>query len=191
MGNKTNPTGLRLGYNRFWNYTTNEKFPAEGLIYETYLRDILLKNNYLPGRFYYHKTPHLLRISQNVTPLPNSTQPELKTLPIKLPDGVQLYWNMIEKPEHDAQTLAHYISHCIKKDINYMQKLQTSKKHNKDPKGIRLKVSGRIRGAEMAQTEKHIIGTVPLNQLDIPLDEGKAEALTKYGIIGIHATCYQ
>jgi small subunit ribosomal protein S3 len=105
----------------------------------------------------------------------------------KNPEDVFLNVTEVRKAEADAQLIAEGIANQLERRIAYrraMKKaIQQARKFG--VKGIKVRVSGRLGGAEIARTEKYAEGSVPLHTLRADIDYGFAEAKTTYGIIGI------
>ena len=72
-----------------------------------------------------------------------------------------------------------------------MYKRQVQSALRQSAKGVRIEVSGRLNGAEIARTEWYREGRVPLHTLRADIDYGTAEALTTYGIIGVKVWVYR
>jgi small subunit ribosomal protein S3 len=93
----------------------------------------------------------------------------------------------VRKAEADATLVAESIANQIERRVAYrraMKKaIQQAKKYG--VKGVKIRVSGRLAGAEIARSDKYSEGSIPLHTLRADIDYGLAEAKTTYGIIGI------
>ena len=197
MGQKVNPIGLRLGINRNWD---SRWFPGENLaanIGEDYkIRKFLKKELYYAGvsQILIERTAKKLRVTV-VAARPGiiigKKGADIEKLRIKLNKlvGKDVNVNIKEerKPQASAQLAAENVAMQLERRVAFrraMKKvIQGAQKSG--AKGIKISVSGRLGGAEMARTEWYLEGRVPLHTLRAKIDYGFAEAHTTYGIIGI------
>jgi small subunit ribosomal protein S3 len=91
------------------------------------------------------------------------------------------------KPDMDAQLVAESIAFQLEKRVNFRRTMKESvgRAQRAGAEGIKVRVSGRLNGAEIARTEQYREGRVPLHTLRAQIDYGTAEASTTYGIIGV------
>jgi len=197
MGQKVNPIGLRLGINRNWD---SRWFPGENLaanIGEDYkIRKFLKKELYYAGvsQILIERTAKKLRVTV-VAARPGiiigKKGADIEKLRTKLNKlvGKDVNINIKEerKPQASAQLAAENVAMQLERRVAFrraMKKvIQGAQKSG--AKGIKISVSGRLGGAEMARTEWYLEGRVPLHTLRAKIDYGFAEAHTTYGIIGI------
>ncbi len=197
MGQKVNPIGLRLGINRNWD---SRWFPGENLaanIGEDYkIRKFLKKELYYAGvsQILIERTAKKLRVTV-VAARPGiiigKKGADIEKLRVKLNKlvGKDVNVNIKEerKPQASAQLAAENVAMQLERRVAFrraMKKvIQGAQKSG--AKGIKISVSGRLGGAEMARTEWYLEGRVPLHTLRAKIDYGFAEAHTTYGIIGI------
>jgi len=197
MGQKVNPIGLRLGINRNWD---SRWFPGENLaanIGEDYkIRKFLKKELYYAGvsQILIERTAKKLRVTV-VAARPGiiigKKGADIEKLRAKLNKlvGKDVNINIKEerKPQASAQLAAENVAMQLERRVAFrraMKKvIQGAQKSG--AKGIKVSVSGRLGGAEMARTEWYLEGRVPLHTLRAKIDYGFAEAQTTYGIIGI------
>jgi len=198
MGQKVNPIGLRLGINRNWE---SRWFPAKGrtaeFIAEDYkIRKFLKKELYYAGvsNIIIERTVKKLRINL-VTARPGiiigkkgADIEKLKATLIKmLGKDVAINIKEEKRPQASGQLAAENVATQLERRTAFrraMKKvIQGALKSG--AKGIKVSVSGRLGGAEMARTEWYLEGRVPLHTLRAKIDYGFAEAHTTYGIIGI------
>ncbi len=197
MGQKVNPIGLRLGINRNWD---SRWFPGENLaanIGEDYkIRKFLKKELYYAGvsQILIERTAKKLRVTV-VAARPGiiigKKGADIEKLRAKLNKlvGKDVNINIKEerKPQASAQLAAENVAMQLERRVAFrraMKKvIQGAQKSG--AKGIKVSVSGRLGGAEMARTEWYLEGRVPLHTLRAKIDYGFAEAHTTYGIIGI------
>ncbi len=197
MGQKVNPIGLRLGINRNWE---SRWFPGNNVptaIYEDYkIRKYLKKELYYAGvsDILIERTAKKVRVTV-VAARPGiiigkkgADIEKLKVALSKLVDK-ELAINIkeVKKPQVSSQLAAENVAMQLERRVAFrraMKKvMQAAMKSG--AKGIKVKVSGRLGGAEMAREEWYMEGRVPLHTLRAKIDYGFAEALTTYGIIGI------
>lgn len=198
MGQKVNPIGLRLGINRNWE---SRWFPAKGRAVDFIAEDHKIRQ-YLKKELFYagvsniiiERTAKKLRVSI-VTARPGiiigkkgSDIENLKnTLTKMLGKDVALNIKEEKRPQASAQLAAENVATQLERRVAFrraMKKvIQGALKSG--AKGIKVSVSGRLGGAEMARTEWYLEGRVPLHTLRAKIDYGFAEAHTTYGIIGI------
>ncbi|MBD3789498.1 MAG: 30S ribosomal protein S3 [Campylobacterales bacterium] len=198
MGQKVNPIGLRLGINRNWE---SRWFPAKGRASEFIAEDYKIRK-YLKKELFYagvsniiiERTAKKLRVSI-VTARPGiiigkkgADIEKLKTtLSNMLSKEVALNIKEEKRPQASAQLAAENVATQLERRVAFrraMKKvIQGALKSG--AKGIKISVSGRLGGAEMARTEWYLEGRVPLHTLRAKIDYGFAEAHTTYGIIGV------
>jgi small subunit ribosomal protein S3 len=197
MGQKVNPVGLRLGYIRGWesNWYGGKNF-AEKLVEDEKIRKYVSAR--IPkgaiSRVVIERT--LKRITLTIhTARPgvvigkggnevDKIKEELKKLTGK---DVQINIYEIKRPELDAKLVGEAIAQQIEARISYRramkQAIQAASRVG--AQGIKVKISGRLAGAEMARTEMYKEGRIPLHTLRADIDYAISEALTVYGKIGI------
>ncbi len=197
MGQKVNPIGLRLGINRNWD---SRWFPGENLaanIGEDHkIRKFLKKELYYAGvsQILIERTAKKLRVTV-VAARPGiiigKKGADIEKLRVKLNKlvGKDVNVNIKEerKPQASAQLAAENVAMQLERRVAFRRAtkkvIQGAQKSG--AKGIKVSVSGRLGGAEMARTEWYLEGRVPLHTLRAKIDYGFAEAHTTYGIIGI------
>ena len=93
----------------------------------------------------------------------------------------------VKKPDLDAQILAEGVAQQLEKRVMFRRAMKRTVQSalRQSAKGVRVEVSGRLNGAEIARTEWYREGRVPLHTLRADIDYATAEALTTYGIIGV------
>ena len=99
----------------------------------------------------------------------------------------------VYKPELDAQLVAESVALQLEKRIAFRRAVRKAVDSavRFGCKGIKVRVSGRLNGAEIARSEWHLQGRLPLQTLRADIDYGFAEAHTTYGIIGVKAWIYK
>jgi small subunit ribosomal protein S3 len=93
----------------------------------------------------------------------------------------------VKKPDLDATILAEGVAQQLERRVMFRRAMKRTVQSalRQSAKGVRIEVSGRLNGAEIARTEWYREGRVPLHTLRADIDYGTAEALTTYGIIGV------
>lgn len=203
MGQKVNPIGLRLQINRTW----DSRWFAD----RNYA-DLLIKD--LEAKKFIHTTLKPAGISQvkieraakNVTVTIYAGRPGMiigkkgsdieklrNTLSQKMGSPVALNIVEIRKPEVDAQLVAEGVCQQLERRISFRRAMKRAVQNSlrMNALGIRINVSGRLGGADIARTEWYREGRVPLHTLRADIDYGFAEALTTYGIIGVKVWLYK
>ena len=198
MGQKVNPIGLRLGINRNWE---SRWFPAKdrapSFIAEDYkIRKLLKKELYFAGvsNIIIERTVKKLRVTI-VTARPGivigkkgadieKLKAKLQTL---LNKSVAINIKEEKRPLANAQLVAESVAQQIERRVAFRRAMKKAIQGalKQGAKGIKVSVSGRLAGAEMARTEWYLEGRVPLHTLRAKIDYGFAEALTTYGNIGV------
>jgi len=202
LGQKANPIGLRLGINRGWDSTWfDEKHYADRLKEDIILRRYILKK---------YKTASVSRVqiartSTKVNITVNTARPgliigksgsEVDSLKKELNKlvGHEVSVNVFEikRPALVASLVGENIAQQIEKKVNYRRSVKKSIQStiSMGAKGIRVRVAGRLNGAEIARQETFKEGQVPLHTLRAKIDYAHIEANTTYGIIGVKVWIY-
>ena len=204
MGQKVNPHGLRVGVIKDWDsrwYARNEK--VGDLLVEDYnLRRDLKKRLYSAGvpkieierdnakiRIYVHCARPGVVIGKGGE--------EIEKLRVELEKklGKPVALNIVEVKNVDtnAQLVAENIAQQLEKRIAFRRAMKNAmgRAMRMGALGIKVQVSGRLNGAEIARTEHYHDGTIPLQTLRADIDYGFAEAATTYGRIGVKVWIYK
>jgi small subunit ribosomal protein S3 len=106
---------------------------------------------------------------------------------------VSIYIQEIQKPELNAQLQAEQVAAQIEKRVAFRRAMRkvTESARRFGAQGVRIIVSGRLNGAEIARSEQYLEGRMPLHTLRADIDYGFAEAHTTYGVIGIKVWIYK
>src|SRR6187200_1558188 len=199
MGQKTNPIGNRLGIIRGWesNWYGNQNDYSKKLIEDHKIRTYLMARINKGGiaKIVIERTLGKLIVTIH-TSKPgiiigkggnevDRIKEELKKLTGK--DDVQINILEIRRPELDAAIVADNIARQIENRINYKRaiKMAIASSLRMGAEGIKVKVAGRLGGAEIARTEEIKQGRVPLHTFRMDIDYANVFALTVYGKIGI------
>jgi len=198
MGQKVNPIGLRLGINRNWEsrWFPNFKTAPSALGEDHKIRTYLKKELYYAGvsNIIIERTVKRLRVTI-VAARPGiiigKKGGDIEKLKDTLQDlvGKPLSVNIKEekKAQISAQLVAENVATQLERRVAFrraMKKVMQNAQRG-GAKGIKVSVSGRLGGAEMARTEWYLEGRVPLHTLRAKIDYGFAEAHTTYGCIGV------
>ena len=197
MGQKVNPIGLRIALNRDWQskwYAPSKEFGAM-LIEDLKIRDFVKKKLYGSGvaKVKIERVTDRIRVTV-YTARPgivigakggdvNKLREELKQFTKR---DIYIDIEEIKRAELEAQLVAESVAQQLEKRASYKRVLKRSAQLAMDmgALGIRIIVSGRLGGAEIARTESIRVGKVPLHTLRADIDFGFAEARTTYGAIG-------
>ena len=204
MGQKVNPIGLRLGINRGWDsiWFARKKEFGKYLIEDFKIRKFIKKNIINSGV----SEIIIERSSKKCTVSIHTSRPgfvigkkgadieKIKKNISKITDNeVIINIKEIKKPELNANLAAENIAQQLVKRIAYRRAMKRAMQSamRLNAKGIKVMVSGRLAGNEIARTEWLREGSIPLHTLRANLDYGEAEALTTYGIIGVKVWIYK
>ncbi|WP_104624743.1 30S ribosomal protein S3 [Helicobacter felis] len=198
MGQKVNPIGLRLGINKNW---ASRWFPGahdtvQNIEEDHRIRKFLKKELYYAGvsEIVIERAAKKLRITV-VAARPGliigKQGVDIEKIKVSLKNlikrDIALSIKEVKRPQADAQLVAENVATQLEKRVAFrraMKKvMQTAMKSG--ARGIKVRVSGRLAGAEIARTEWYMEGRVPLHTLRAKIDYGFAEAMTVYGIIGV------
>ncbi len=202
MGQKVNPIGFRLGITRTWDSRWFAKRDYARLLHEDIaLRRFLKEKLFSAGISKIDIERAASKVKINVhTARPGivigkkgAGVEQLKAEVQKLSSN-EVFLNIIEvkKPEANATLIAENVAAQLEKRVAFrraMKKCMTAA-FKQGIKGIKIRVSGRLGGAEIARTEWYSEDSVPLHTLRANIDYGTAEARTTYGVIGIKAWVY-
>ena len=197
MGQKANPIGNRLGFIKGWdsNWFGGNNY-ADKLVEDDKIR------KYLKARLYKASVSRIIieRTLKLVTITVNTARPgviigkggsevdklkeELKKITEK---EVQINIFEIKRPELDAQLVGDSIARQLEARISFRRaiKMAIASTMRMGAEGIKIKISGRLNGAEMARSESYKDGRIPLHTFRADIDYALAEAQTTYGKIGI------
>jgi small subunit ribosomal protein S3 len=201
MGQKVNPIGIRLGITRDWTskwYASKKQFPL--LVHTDFrVREFLKKRlaDASVSRIMIERAAKKVNITiQTARPgivigkkgedIEKLRAETAKLLGMAMLD-VRLNIAEIRKPELDAQLVAESISQQIEKRVMFRRAMKRAvmSTMRSGALGIKVRMSGRLNGSEIARTEWYREGRIPLHTFRADIDYGLAEAMTTYGVIGI------
>lgn len=206
MGQKVNPHGLRVGVIQGWNaqwYASKKDF-ADFLVEDHKIREFIKRKYYTFG---ISKTT-IDRAQGKVTVNIYTSKPGMligikgagveqlkKELTKIVKKERTIYINVFEvkKPDMDAQLVAENIAAQIEKRASFRRTMKQSmgRVMRSGAKGVKITVSGRLDGAEIARSESYHDGSIPLQTLRADIDYAEAEANTTFGKIGIKIWVYK
>lgn len=204
MGQKVNPHGLRVGVIKNWDsrwFVGKETF-GDTLVEDKKIRDYLKKTLYgagvpqieieradkvkiiihcaRPGMVIGRQGAEIEKLRANVEALIGKPVAPISTVEVKNPDT-------------NAQLVAESIALQLEKRMSFRRAMKQSlfRTMKAGAKGIKIAVSGRLNGAEIARSESYHEGTIPLQTLRADIGYGFAEAATTYGRIGVKVWIYK
>jgi small subunit ribosomal protein S3 len=203
MGQKTHPIGFRLGIIRGWNsnWYAGKDFP-EKLVEDHEIRQYLAARLKRAGlsRVVIERTPkrviltlHTSRpgvvIGRGGTEV-EKLREEIRKLTSK---DIQININEIKRPELDASLVAQNIAQQLEGRVSFRRAMKQAlgAAMRMGAEGIRIKVGGRLGGAEMSRTEQYLEGRVPLHTIRADIDYAEATAFTIYGTTGVKCWIYR
>lgn len=199
MGQKVNPIGLRLGITTGW----DSKWYAEKSRYTVLLHEDIKIRSLIKKTFYQagiSKIEIERAASERVRVIIYSVRPgiligrkgqEIEVLRKKLNQitGKEIFLDIreVKRPEIDAQLVAENVALQLERRVAFRRAMKRAMSSSLriGALGIKIMVSGRLGGAEIARKEWYREGRVPLTTLRADIDYGVAEAYTTYGIIGV------
>jgi small subunit ribosomal protein S3 len=201
MGQKVNPVGIRLGITRDWTsrwYANTRNFPSY-LLQDWQVREFLKKKlaEASVSRI------HIERAARKANITINTARPgvvigkkgeDIERLRLEVAkmmgmgvQDVRLNIAEIRKPEVDAQLVADGIAQQIERRVMFRRAMKRAVMNTmrSGALGVKVRVSGRLNGSEIARTEVYREGRVPLHTFRADIDYGLAESRTTYGVIGV------
>lgn len=198
MGQKVQPNGLRLGivkdFNAKW-YAEKQDY-SKFLIQDIQVREFLLRK--LKNAAVSNIT--IERPAQNINVIIHTARPGIvigkkgedidrmrKAITTMTGLPTQLSVEEIRKPETDSQLVADGICQQLEKRVMFRRAMKRAVQSamRAGAQGVKVMISGRLNGAEIARSEWYREGRVPLHTLRADIDYATSEALTTYGIIGV------
>ncbi|MGE3973432.1 MAG: 30S ribosomal protein S3 [Bdellovibrionales bacterium] len=204
MGQKVNPVGFRVGVIRTW----DSRWFAKGKAYATNLHEDFKLRKYLREKLKHAGIARIEmeRAANKIKIIIATARPgvvigkkgtgidALKADVQRLtPNEVFLNIQEVRKPDIDAQLIAENVALQLEKRISWRRALKKALQAamRGGVRGVKIKVGGRLDGAEIARSEWYTEKSVPLHTLRADIDYGTAEALTTYGLIGLKVWVYK
>lgn len=197
MGQKVNPFGFRLGYNKNWQsrWYSKKEYPA--FVFEDHnIRDHVKKLLFAAGL----SRIEIERPGDKVRLILSTARPGIvigrkgveieklrADLKKKFGREFAIEVNEIRRPEVEAQLVAENVAQQLERRVAFRRAMKrtVSMARKFGAEGIKIGCAGRLAGAEIARSEWYRDGRVPLQTLRADIDYGYAEATTTYGIIGV------
>ncbi len=201
MGQKVHPIGIRLGISQDWNST----WYADNDDYADYLNEDIKIREFLKKELSHASVSRIQiqRPAKSIVVTIHSARPGIvigkkgedverlrkaiaKRLAINI-NNVKINIAEIRKPELDAQLVAEGVAQQLERRVMFRRAMKRvlTNTMRLGAQGVKIAVSGRLNGAEIARREWYHDGRVPLHTLRADIDYGVAEAHTTYGVIGI------
>ncbi len=200
MGQKVNPIGLRVGINRSW----KSRWYVDPREYADTLHEDLLIRKTLKDCPETHGAEianvEIVRHPQRITIVIETSRPgiiigakgsNIEKIGARLQKvaekKIQIKIKEIKRPEADAQLIALNVVRQLRMRGSFRRamKMAVSNAMKAGVQGVKIKLAGRLGGAEMSRMEQYKDGRVPLHTLRANIDYGFAEALTTFGLIGV------
>jgi small subunit ribosomal protein S3 len=203
LGQKVHAYGFRLGINRTWRSRWFARKDYGALLLEDLNLKLMLKK-----KFFHAGISHIEieRAANKLTIIIFTARPGIivgkkgseieklkKDLQALTGRDVNLKIQEVNKPELDSQLVSEGIAQQLEKRIAFRRAMRRAVDSTLrfGAKGIKVRVSGRLNGAEIARTEWYLHGQLPLHTLRADIDYGFAQAYTTYGVIGIKVWIYK
>ncbi|HBN81146.1 MAG TPA: 30S ribosomal protein S3 [Ruminococcaceae bacterium] len=204
MGQKINPHGFRVGVIKDWDsrwYAKDQAF-GDTLVEDYHLRRTLKKQLALAGvpKIEIERDASRVRVHIHCAKpgmVIGKGGSEIEKLRVQCEKmlGKPVSINIVEvkSPDLNAQLVAENIAQQLEKRISFRRAMKQciGRSMKLGAKGIKIQVSGRLGGAEIARTEQYHDGTIPLQTIRADIDYGFAEAATTYGRIGVKVWIYR
>lgn len=204
MGQKVNPISLRIGICKKWQSSWySEREYVDFLLEDINIRKYI-KENY--GKAFV-STIEISRFPQLVNVVIHAARPgviigrkgsEIENISKaleKIVKGkkVSVSVKEIEAPELDADVVGQEIARQIEKRVSYKKAIRQAIRNamKSGAKGIKIRISGRLNGAEIARSEEYKEGSLPLSTLSANIDYKVNESYTEMGVIGIKVWIYK
>ncbi len=205
MGQKVNPHGLRVGVIQAW----DAQWFAAKKDFAKYLKEDNVLRTYIKKQYYTYGIAKIgiERSQDKVIINIHTSKPgmligtkgagveQLKKELYKLVDQKTIHLNILEvkKPDMDAILVAESVALQLEKRSSFRRSMKQamSRVMRSGAKGVKIMVSGRLDGAEIARSESYHEGSIPLQTVRADIDYGTAEAHTTFGIIGIKVWIYK
>ena len=205
MGQKVNPHGLRVGVIKDWDsrWFANKATFGDTLVEDYNVRNYIKKNLYAAGvprveieRFAEDKVRiHIHCVKPGIVIGRGGTEIEKLRQKLEKMMGKQVAVNIVEvkNPDINSQLVAEKIALDLENRISFRRTMKQAigRAMRLGAKGIKVMVSGRLGGAEIARSETYHEGTIPLQTIRADIDYGTAEAHTTYGRLGIKVWIYK
>ena len=205
MGQKVNPHGLRVGVIKPW----DTQWYADKKEFSVYLKEDHSIRTYIKKKYYAAAISKILieRAAGKIVVTVYTGRPgvligkagsEIEVIKkdlVKLTKGKQVIINVTEvrKVDADAQLVAESVAAQLEKRVSFRRAMKQAigRTMRSGVKGVKMQVSGRLDGREIAGTEHYHEGSIPLQTLRADIEYGFAEAHTTFGMIGVKCWIYK
>ncbi len=205
MGQKVNPHGLRVGVIKGW----DTQWYADKKDFGKNLKEDYEIRKFIKNKYYAAAISKILieRAANRIVVTVCTGKPgvligkagaEIEVIKkdlSKLTKGKNIVINVTEvrKPDGDAQLVAEGVAQQLEKRMSFRRAMKQAigKAMRSGVKGVKMMVSGRLDGAEIARCEQYHEGSIPLQTLRADIDYGFAEAHTTFGMIGVKVWIYK
>lgn len=204
MGQKVNPHGLRVGVIKDWDsrWFANKAAFGDTLVEDYNVRNFIkksLKDAGVPKveieRFAGKVRIHVYCAKPGIVIGRGGENIEKLRLSVEKMMGKSVYINIVEvkQPDLDSTLVAENIAAQLENRVSYRRAMKQAigRAMKLGAKGIKVRVGGRLAGAEIARSETYHEGTIPLQTIRADIDYGFAEAHTTYGRLGIKVWIYK
>jgi small subunit ribosomal protein S3 len=198
MGHKVNPVGFRLGITTEW----TSRWYAQGAAYRDYLNNDIQVRDFIRAKLANASVARVQidRLARTARITVHSARPgivigkkgeDIENLRAEVSKlmGIPVHLSVeeVRKPELDATLVAESVAQQLEKRVMFRRAMKRAVQNamRLGAGGIKINVSGRLNGAEIARSEWYREGRVPLHTLRADIDYGTAEAKTTYGVIGV------
>jgi small subunit ribosomal protein S3 len=205
MGQKVNPHGLRVGVIKGW----DTQWYADKKEFAKYLKEDNVIRTFLKNKYYAAAISKITieRAASKIVVTIYTARPgvligqkgsEIEVLKkdlAKLTGGKSVIINVTEvrKPDLDAQLVAESVAQQLEKRMSFRRAMKQAigRSVRAGAKGVKMMVSGRLDGAEIARSEQYHEGSIPLQTLRANIEYGFATAHTTFGAIGVKCWIYK
>ena len=205
MGQKVNPHGLRVGVIKSW----DTQWYADKKDFAKNLKEDYEIRKFIKDKYYAAAVSKILieRVANRIVVTVFTGKPgvligkagsEIEVIKkdlAKLTKGKNIVINVTEvrKPDSDAQLVAEGVAQQLEKRMSFRRAMKQAigRAMRSGVKGVKMMVSGRLDGAEIARCEQYHEGSIPLQTLRADIDYGFAEAHTTFGMIGVKVWIYK
>lgn len=203
MGKKVSPISLRIGITRTWDskWFSKKDFQAK------FLQDLEIRKHLKTSLAKAGVSRiEIIRNTGKIEIIIHAAKPGMivgrggediqtlqKKLQVMFKETFSVTVQEIRKPEADAELIAQNIAEQVEKRFPYRRvcKMAVERAREGGVKGVKILISGRLNGVDIARKETYIEGTVPLHTLRADIDYATSEAATMYGQIGIKVWVYR
>tara|TARA_Y100001936_G_C15877557_1_gene561057 strand:+ start:126 stop:749 length:624 start_codon:yes stop_codon:yes gene_type:complete len=197
MGQKTHPTGLRLGVNKTWSSIWYDERNFAKKLHEDIIIREYIHNKVKDASI---STINIERTAKSITVTIFTSRPGIvigkggseveklkKNLTKLIGDEISVNVSEIKRPALSAELVGQNIAQQLEKKINYRRSVKKAIQSTMSmgAEGIKIRVAGRLNGIDIARAETFKEGRIPLHTLRSDIDYAHVEALTTYGIIGV------